>query len=331
MISVIVPVYNVENYLHYAMNSLFRQTYKNFEVILVNDGSTDNSGNLCEEYAQQYDNVFVFHKENGGLSDARNFGVDHAKSDWIFFLDPDDYIESFTLELLVELQQKYKVNLISTKVQSTNIFNDYKNIEYKDLDLTSTVKVNKEKALELMLDNKIATVSACAKLYHKKVLLEVPFPVGKIYEDFFVISEHLYIAEEIVICPIITYHYYSRSGSIVNSKFTKKQYDFFYAAENNRCIIRKYYKNSKIEKNLNLKIVKGSFSICSLAADSAPSELTAIQKKIRPYFFEILLNRKENFKFKIKYSLILLMPKIFYSGKNILKKRFKNGIDKKNI
>ena len=233
-ISVIIPVYNVENYLHYAMDSLFRQTYKNFEVILVNDGSTDDSGRLCEEYAQQYDNVFVYHKKNGGLSDARNFGVENAKTDWIFFLDPDDYIEAFTFELLINLQKKYNVPLVSTKVESTNIFNDYKNLKYKGLDLTSTVKVKKEKALELMLENKIATVSACAKLYHKKILQEVPFPVGKIYEDFFVVSEHLYTAGEIVICPIITYHYYSRLGSIVNSKFTKKQYDFFYAAENNR-------------------------------------------------------------------------------------------------
>ena len=115
-ISIIIPVYNVENYLHYAMDSLFRQTYKNFEVILVNDGSTDNSGKLCEEYAQEYDNVFVYHKKNAGLSDARNFGVENAKTDWIFFLDPDDYIEPFTLELLVELQRKYNVDLISTKV-----------------------------------------------------------------------------------------------------------------------------------------------------------------------------------------------------------------------
>lgn len=326
-ISVIIPVYNVENYLHYAMDSLFRQTYKNFEVILVNDGSTDDSGRLCEEYAQQYDNVFVYHKKNGGLSDARNFGVENAKTDWIFFLDPDDYIEAFTFELLINLQKKYNVPLVSTKVESTNIFNDYKNLKYKGLDLTSTVKVKKEKALELMLENKIATVSACAKLYHKKILQEVPFPVGKIYEDFFVVSEHLYTAGEIVICPIITYHYYSRLGSIVNSKFTKKQYDFFYAAENNRCVIRKYYKNSKLEENLNLKIVKGSFAISSLAANSAPSELMTIKKKIQPYYFKILLNGKENIKFKIKYSLFLLSPKIFYKGKKLIKKRGdKNGI-----
>lgn len=326
-ISVIIPVYNVENYLHYAMDSLFRQTYKNFEVILVNDGSTDDSGRLCEEYAQQYGNVFVYHKKNGGLSDARNFGVEKSKTDLIFFLDPDDYIEAFTLELLINLQKKYNVPLVSTKVQSTSVYNQYNNSDISNLDLTLTKKVTKETALVLMLENKIATVSACAKLYHKKILQEVPFPVGKIYEDFYVISEHLHIAEEIVICPIVTYNYYSRVGSIVNSDFTKKQYDFFDAAENNRSIIQKYYEDSKLENNLNLKIVKGSFAISSLAANSAPSELLEIQKKIRPYYFEILFNCKENIKFKIKYSLFLLAPKLFYRGKKLFKKRGdKNGI-----
>lgn len=326
-ISVIIPVYNVENYLHYAMDSLFRQTYKNFEVILVNDGSTDDSGRLCEEYAQQYDNVFVYHKKNGGLSDARNFGVENAKTDWIFFLDPDDYIEAFTFELLINLQKKYNVPLVSTKVQSTSVYNEYHDSEVSNLDLTLTKKVTKETALALMLENKIATVSACAKLYHKKILQEVPFPVGKIYEDFFVIAEHLKFAKEIVISPIVTYNYYRRVGSIVNSDFTKKQYDFFDSAENNRYIIQKYYEDSRLEENLNLKIVKGSFPISSLAANSAPSELMTIQKKIQPYYFEILLNGKENIKFKIKYSLFLLDPKIFYTLKKLFKKRGdKNGI-----
>ena len=92
-------------------------------------------------------------------------------------------------------------------------------------------------------------------------------------------------------------------------------------------VIRKYYKNSKLEENLNLKIVKGSFAISSLAANSAPSELMTIKKKIQPYYFKILLNGKENIKFKIKYSLFLLSPKIFYKGKKLIKKRGdKNGI-----
>ena len=104
LISIIIPVYNVEDYLHYAIESLEKQTYKNFEIILVNDGSTDDSGKLCDEYSEKYSNVRVFHKENGGLSDARNFGVQQAKGEFITFLDPDDYLEVYSLELLAGIQ-----------------------------------------------------------------------------------------------------------------------------------------------------------------------------------------------------------------------------------
>lgn len=321
MISVIIPVYNVEKYLHYAMESLLRQTYTKFEVILVNDGSTDNSGRLCEGYAMQHKNVQVYHKENGGLSDARNFGVKMAKFNWIFFLDPDDYIEPFTLELLVMLRKKYNANLISTKVQPTSTYEMTANTEFIDLDLRSTKKVSKEEALKLMLENNIATVSACAKLYHKELLQKTPFPVGKIYEDFYVIAEHIHKAEKVVISPIVTYHYYTRPNSIVNSKFTRKQYDFFEAVEHNREILKKYYTNQKMELELDSKMVKGTFAIASLAAESCPTELNTLRKKIIPFYKKIVFSNKKDLTLKLMFSLFILSPRAFCKLKKLLKKR----------
>ncbi|WP_252989054.1 glycosyltransferase family 2 protein [Streptococcus pneumoniae] len=105
MISVIVPVYNVADYLRFALDSLLEQTYKDFEVILVNDGSTDNSGEICDEYGKLYDNIHVFHKKNGGLSDARNFGLEKSRGEFITFLDSDDYFEPYALELLITIQK----------------------------------------------------------------------------------------------------------------------------------------------------------------------------------------------------------------------------------
>ena len=127
LISVIIPVYNVEEYLYYAIESLEKQTYKNFEIILVNDGSTDNSGKLCDEYSEKHSNVRVFHKENGGLSDARNFGVQKAKGEFITFLDPDDYLEAYSLELLAGIQEMYDCDIISTRVKPTELYNVYYN------------------------------------------------------------------------------------------------------------------------------------------------------------------------------------------------------------
>lgn len=316
-ISVVIPVYNVEAYLHYAIESLVNQTYKNFEVLLINDGSTDNSGKLCDKYAQEYDWIRVFHKENGGLSDARNYGVLKATNEWIFFLDPDDYIEPFTFELLSLIQEKYQADLISTKVQTTN---EYEKFSKKQFNLETAKKVTKEEALELMLEDKVATVSACAKLYKKQILEMRPFPVGKIYEDFFVVAEHLRLAGQIVISPVVTYHYYRRLGSIVQSQFTDKRFDFFEAAENNRSIIKEHYNSKELEELLNIKIVQGSFSISSSAAESDVESLLSIRRKLSSFYWSVFSSPKASFKLKVQYTLFLLFPKQYFKLKNIIKR-----------
>lgn len=316
-ISVVIPVYNVEAYLHYAIESLVNQTHKNFEVLLINDGSTDNSGKLCDKYAQEYNWIRVFHKENGGLSDARNYGVLKATNEWIFFLDPDDYIEPFTFELLSLIQEKYQADLISTKVQTTN---EYEKFSKKQFNLETAKKVTKEEALELMLQDKVATVSACAKLYHKSILEKAPFPIGKIYEDFYVVAEHLALANRIVISPYKTYNYYCRPGSIVRSKFTVKRFNFFEAAENNRSIIKEHYNSKELEELLNIKIVQGSFSISSSAAESDVESLLSIRRKLSSFYWSVFFSPKASFKLKVQYTLFLLFPKQYFKLKNIIKR-----------
>ena len=316
-ISVVIPVYNVEDYLHYAIDSLVNQTHKNFEVLLINDGSTDNSGKLCDKYAQEYDWIRVFHKENGGLSDARNYGVLKATNEWIFFLDPDDYIEPFTFELLTLIRAKYQADLISTKVQTTN---EYEKYFAEQFNLESSQRVTKEEALELMLEDKVATVSACAKLYKKQILEMRPFPIGKIYEDFFVVAEHLRLAEQIVISPVVTYHYYRRPGSIVQSQFTDKRFDFFEAGEYNRNQIKQFYSGNSVEKALNLKIVQGSFHISEAAASTDIKALRNIVKKVRSFYWSIIFDSKASVKFKVKYSWFLLTPNLYCRIKKMLKR-----------
>jgi len=188
MISVIVPVYNVEDYLHYAMESLEHQTYKDMEVLLIDDGSSDGSGHLCDQYAQQYDWVTSYHKVNGGLSDARNYGVLKAKGDWITFLDPDDYLEPCALELLAELQSRTQADMVSGKVEPTAHYHRFQNFHLDQLDLDQVKVYDKAKALTEMLYGDLVTVSACGKLYRKELLEKAPFPKGRIYEDLYVIS-----------------------------------------------------------------------------------------------------------------------------------------------
>ena len=312
MISIIVPVYNVKDYLHYAMESLFRQTYKDFEVILVNDGSTDDSLRLCEDYARKYENIHLFHKENGGLSDARNFGVTKANSDWIFFLDPDDYLEEYTLELIVKIHEEHHADLISTKVKTTSKYNAYTSYQLQESDYKGLAPIKKEKALELMLDDKIATVSACAKLYHRSILETVPFPVGKIYEDFYVVGQHLALADKIVISPLETYNYYRREGSIVRSTFTEKRYEFFDAVAKNEEVVRKeYIQNEELLQSLQAKKILGGFVVIGAKADSGLKDFSKDKELLRVEMSELQKNSKLSWKVKLKYLIFMFSPKLY--------------------
>ena len=316
LISVIIPVYNVENYLHYAIESLEKQTYKNFEIILVNDGSTDDSGKLCDEYSEKYSNVRVFHKENGGLSDARNFGIQKAQGEFITFLDPDDYLEAYSLELLAGIQEMHHCDIISTRVKPTELYNIYSNHSVTEEDFKNVVVMYRDIFLEDAFYDKVATVSACGKLYRRSIL-EIPFPKGKIYEDLYIVSEHVAKANRIVHTPLQIYNYYKRQGSIVNSKFTSKQYDFFDAIAYNRQVIREKFNNvDKLVTAINAKEVIGSFKIIGSAYKTSISDVYKIRKLIKENCSNILRNKRISYTFKMKYMLFILSPYLF----NIIKR-----------
>lgn len=316
LISVIIPVYNVEDYLHYAIESLGKQTYKNFEIILVNDDSTDDSGKLCDDYSEKYSNVRVFHKENGGLSDARNFGVQKAKGEFITFLDPDDYLEAYSLELLASVQKQHNCDIVSTRVKATELYNVYSNHSLTEEDIKNVIVMDRDVFLEEAFYDKVATVSACGKLYRKSIL-EIPFPKGRIYEDLYIISEHVEKANKIVHTPIQIYNYYKRQGSIVNSKFTSKQYDFFDAIAYNRQVIREKFNNvDKLVTAINAKKVIGSFKIIGSAYKTSISDVYNIRKIIKENSSNILRNKRIRYTFKMKYMLFILSPYMF----NIIKR-----------
>ena len=128
-ISIIVPVYNVENILRYCVDSILRQSFSDFEVLLIDDGSKDNSGSLCDELQLQDSRIKVFHKKNGGLSDARNFGIEHASGDFYLFIDSDDVLHKDFCKVLIELQSKYNAEIVSTDL--VNFF-DFSEIEMLD-------------------------------------------------------------------------------------------------------------------------------------------------------------------------------------------------------
>lgn len=222
-VSVIVPVYNVEKYLRKCIDSIINQTYKDLEIILVNDGSTDCSGEICNEYKRLDNRVKVIHKENGGLSDARNIGLKHSTGSYIAFIDSDDYIadnmiESLYFRLLndnsdIAICRFYHIfengNEVPSKSKKTACFKDE--------------VISKYTAFNRL--NNVEYVIACNKIYKKKIFDSISYPKRKYNEDAFVIHKVYDKCERISVLSKQLYFYVKRNDSITNSRLDKNTLD----------------------------------------------------------------------------------------------------------
>jgi len=219
-ISVIVPVYKVELYLHQCIDSILAQTYKNLEVILVNDGSPDNCGAICDEYAEKDNRIKVIHKENGGLSDARNAGIDIATGGYLAFIDSDDWIEPDMVEVLYN-------NLVNANadISCCGMHYAYMNINVPFANITGITILNSEQAISESFSNKKITTTAWGKLYKKHIFRDIRYPVGRFHEDEFVIIEVLLAANCVVTDTASKYYYRQRKGSIINKDYSSKKMD----------------------------------------------------------------------------------------------------------
>ncbi|MFS9268290.1 glycosyltransferase [Streptococcus parasanguinis] len=310
-VSIVVPVYNVEDYLKYCVDSLINQSYKNIEIILVDDGSTDNSGRICDEYAQEDDRVRVFHIENGGLSNARNTGVNVASAEWVIFIDSDDYYDRRTVEYLVQLQKKYAVDLVATSVIEVRDFQSDDFIgSLTDID---SLILDRYTALKEMFYGNIVGTHPGGKLYKKEILIKFPFPKGMIYEDLAVSFEHIGACNEIAVGYINLYKYYRRPGSIVNSSYSNKFLDFYKAIELNREYVERDYPNDQeMKKALTVRYVfKGLHVVHALLGSQMYEQVNKIRKEYRRYWKDILINSHVTRKNKLKYLLLLLSPHLY--------------------
>ena len=226
-ISIIVPVYKVEKYLKKCVDSILAQTFSDFELILVDDGSPDNSGRICDDYAKKDARVRVVHKQNGGLSSARNAGIEVAKGKYLGFVDSDDYIAEDMYELLYKAIIKEEADL--------SICGIYDVYEGKDPIIKPTIKktVTAEEALLLILQGNIISVHAVNKLYKRELFSTIRYPEGKYHEDSFIIVDLLNQCHKVAIDSEQKYYYYHRLGSINTESFSEKQFEFIEAWENN--------------------------------------------------------------------------------------------------
>lgn len=225
MISVIVPVYNIEKYIEKCVKSIMNQTYQNLQIILVDDGSTDASGEICDKLKTQDDRIEVIHKAWGGLSDARNYGVEKACGKYIAFVDGDDYIDEDMYEILYEVICRYHADIVSCSIYEE--FQDKTNILCDNSDI---IVLDRTETYKALFERKLG-VSCCNKLFKREIFNDIRFKFGIQSEDL----EFLYRAIERIsraVCvPNIKYHYCHRVGSITAKAFNKKSMDILYTLD----------------------------------------------------------------------------------------------------
>lgn len=227
-VSVIVPVYNVEKYLHACLDSILAQTFTDFELILIDDGSPDSSGKICDEYAKKDIRIRVFHQENQGQAAARNFGVSQAKAEWIHFVDSDDVVHTHILEVLYAgaIENNCFISMCNyAEGESVPLsFYDYVNDK-----VFSRITITDEYLFSLLKEGDFRYHCIWAKIIKKDILLKFPFEAGRTREDSAVVCKWLCEAGEIVYINLPMYFYVHNPNGTMRSNFNQKSLDILWA------------------------------------------------------------------------------------------------------
>ncbi len=237
MISVIVPIYNIENHLSKCLYSILNQTYKDFELILVDDGSTDTSGAICDEFAEKDNRITVIHKENGGVSSARNEGLSYARGEYITFVDGDDFVNDRMLEILLKNAQEHNCDISCCQLQTV-----YDNGTKTKSFANKSGVIPKEKIIENYFFDaftKEIMYSQCNKIFKKELLLNIYYKDYKYGEDILFVFEALSKSNGIYYDDYIGYLYLRREDSAMATKFNANRIDYINAAREIEAICKK--------------------------------------------------------------------------------------------
>lgn len=283
-VAVIVPVYKVEKYLEKCVESICRQDYKNLEILLVDDGSPDSCPIICDKLEKKDTRIKVLHKKNEGLSEARNYGVIHCNSEYVVFVDSDDYVEKNYVSSLIELLVRNDAEVACTPLIFENINGKKKKIKAFDEKLINTTD-----AMKMVMRAQYGIgVTACSKLFPKDLLLRHPFPKGKLHEDIAVAFELFSDVSNVAISSVQTYHYIQHEESITHKKIDFRNLFWIislleHMIENNKDIELKNACVHRIYELVN--------EICRVASvNDERKEILQTQAIIRPYLKSCFLD-----------------------------------------
>lgn len=306
-ISVVVPVYKVERYLQKCVDSILSQTYKDFELILVDDGSPDNCPAICDEYAAKDKCVHVIHQKNGGLSAARNAGIDWAfansDSEWITFIDSDDWVHPDMINCLYSSALANAHNLTVCAFFETN-----NHEEFKHIDSCNHLVLTPE---EFFLTKRVNAIVAWGKLYKKTLFKDIRYPVGKIHEDEFVTYKHLFANEFISYISEPLYFYRKNENSITNTPWTLNRLQGFEAQYEQLL----YFKANNYSNIINVCVPSYLYSILQHkkiidSANVSSDTKIAADKILKKYHRKTLIKFRKIVPFnKYKYFYEYAFPK----------------------
>lgn len=281
LISVIVPIYNVEKYLNRCVDSIINQTYKNLEIILVDDGSPDNCPKMCDDYAEKDSRIKVVHKENGGLSDARNAGMKVATGEYVSFIDSDDYVSLDFYETLFQTMIDNDSDIVEcgvVKFYEDNNFDEYSD----DLKVTNYDTLY---ALDGLINENPFKQHVWNKLYKSNVALDIPYAVGKLNEDEFWTYQIFGKAKKVTRIYKTMYHYFQRGSSIMGNGYNIRRLDALEGKMNRQAYIEKNFPTLTTKAKVDL------YGSCMFAYQSVLKFMSGKDKKKAIKIIKIYKNK----------------------------------------
>ena len=326
-VSVVVPIYKVEKYIHRCIDSILEQTYTNLEVILVNDGSPDYCGTIAEDYAKKDLRIKVIHKKNGGLSDARNAGMNHVSGEFIVFVDSDDWIEKYMIEQMVNTSLNYKADVVQSA-----FYYAYDNKSLLDNRYYSTkdepvIFNNPSLMYELVTNEKVKNF-AWGKLYRTRLIQDIPFEKGVLFEDVFWAHQVMHLVDTYVMIHEPLYHYYQREDSIV-ATYTPKNLDILKGLKERHIFIEQNYKeltNESYKMILKTSLIHYNLLVLNRKQDSYNFYRREVQKYIKDNYIKMTNAVKNDKQLLVQLQLFSIHPFL-----NILYLGIRKGLTMVNI
>lgn len=307
LVSIIVPIFNVEKYLRKCIDSIINQTYDNLEIILVDDGSPDQSGKICDEYAAKDRRIKVIHKENEGVSEARNIGIKLSSGEFILFVDSDDYIEAHTIEIMIAIAKQRKADIVMADI----IFVDEFDQEIKESEKNKT-KDEEKKFIEYTKDQAIDRFvrddwGPWNKLYRASIHKNIYFPKGKIHEDEAIMFQILDNCNKMIKINNKLYYYRKRMNSTTSAGYSLKKMDWLEAWEENVLFLEKNYPQVE-NKAIDKLVMVALYNLDNLLKRNDNDDKIYIQEIIsilNRYIKKILFNPYVNIRKKMRVLLIV--------------------------